>query len=101
EERLRQILRDVIAGELRGDLAALADARIYVPEDDAGIGHVGDFQVTRTGTGGFASELFATPQPSPRRGAGEDSVFTHPASSRGSWEVDEAPTDELGTTARG
>jgi stage V sporulation protein SpoVS len=101
EERLRQILRDVIAGELRGDLAALADARIYVPEDDAGIGHVGDFQVTRTGAGRFASELFAAPHSSPRPGGGDDSVFTHPGSLHGGWEAAEPPTDELRTTARG
>jgi hypothetical protein len=101
EERLRQILREVIAGELRGDLAALADARIYVPEDDAGIGHVGDFQVTRTGTGSFASELFATPRTATRPGAGDDSVFGRRGTSHGVWEVDEPPTDELRTTAGG
>jgi stage V sporulation protein SpoVS len=101
EERLRQILRDVIAGELRGDLAALADARIYVPEDDAGIGHVGDFQVTRTSTGRFASGLFATPRTSSRPGVGDDSLFAHPGGTRGGWDPDEPPTDELRTTARG
>jgi len=99
EERLRQILRDVIAGELRGDLAALADARIYVPEADAGIGHVGDFQVTRTNAGRFASELFATPPTSSRPGAGDDSIRAHPGGSRGGWDADEPPTDELRTTA--
>jgi stage V sporulation protein SpoVS len=99
EERLRQILRDVIAGELRGDLAALADARIYVPEADAGIGHVGDFQVTRTNAGRFASELFATPPTSSRPGASDDSIRAHPGGSRGGWDADEPPTDELRTTA--
>ncbi|HEX2703318.1 MAG TPA: hypothetical protein VHM72_07800 [Solirubrobacteraceae bacterium] len=95
EERLRQILRDVIAGELRGDLAALADARIYVPEADAGIGYVGDFQVTRTTTGRFASEFLATPQRSLRSDAPDESVFAHPSSADSGWEAGEPTTTEL------
>jgi hypothetical protein len=88
EERLRQVLYDVIVGQLRGDLAALADARIYVPEADAGSDRYGDFQVTRTATGTFASDLFATPQTALRPGVADGSVF-------------EPPTTELSTPTRG
>jgi hypothetical protein len=80
EERLRSVLREAIAGELRGDLAAAADARIYMPEADAGVEHGGDFHVTRASTGTFAADLFATPQPPSRApdGALEPSVFETP-----------------------
>jgi hypothetical protein len=88
EDRLRQVLNEVIAGQLRGDLAALADARIYVPEADAGTGQHGDFQVTRTATGTFASDLFETPRTAMRHGYADDSVF-------------EPQTTELRTPTRG
>ena len=106
EERLRQILRDVIAGQLRGDLAATADARIYVPDADADSPHGADFQVTRTATGTFAADLFATPQPSLRPGAAGDSVFAHSAGASYSahtahWPADEPPTTELHPPALG
>lgn len=62
EERLRGLLREVIAGELRGDLAALADARIYVPEAEAGGDGTDEFHLTRrTLAGSFGSDLFSTP----------------------------------------
>jgi hypothetical protein len=68
EERLRAVLREVIAGELRGDLAALADARIYVPEVDAGADGIDEFQVTRRAlASSFGADLFSTPNPGLRR----------------------------------
>jgi hypothetical protein len=78
EELLRQVLNDVIVGALHGDLVALADARIYQPEADPGGGHDGEFQLTRTSTGAFASELFATPQTGLRPGVSDTSVFEPP-----------------------
>jgi len=68
EERLRGLLREVIAGELRGDLAAEADARIYVPEAEAGAEGTDEFQVTRRAlASSFGSDLFSTPPtPAPR-----------------------------------
>ncbi len=91
EERLRQILRDVIAGHLRGDLAAVADARIYVPDGDTGSVQGAEFRVTRTATGTFATDLFATPQPSLRPGVAQDSVFS---------DAGEPPTTELRAVTR-
>jgi hypothetical protein len=87
EERLRLLLREIVAGQLRGDLAAIADSRIYLPEADAGV-EPGEFQVTRTGSGAFASDLFATPQSGLRSGFSDDSVF-------------EPPTTELEMPERG
>jgi len=67
EERLRTLLREVIAGELRGDLAAQADARIYVPEAELGTDGEDEFQVTRRAVrSSFGSDLFATPSTSAR-----------------------------------
>jgi hypothetical protein len=77
EERLRSLLRDVIAGQLRGDLAAVADSRIYMPEADAGF-EPGEFQVTRANPGAFGADLFATPQSGLRPGVSDDSVFEPP-----------------------
>jgi len=67
EERLRCLLREVIAGELRGDLAALADSRIYVPEADAGAADDDEFRLTRRAVANpFGSDLFSTPGPPAR-----------------------------------
>jgi hypothetical protein len=97
EDRLRAILRDVIAGQLRGDLAALADARIYVPEADAGVAP-GDFHVTRAHTGSFAADLFATPQPAVHAELASqagDSIFTHSGTPHDGGQAGEPPTTEL------
>jgi hypothetical protein len=67
EERLRTLLREVIVGELRGDLAALADARIYVPDAEPGADGTDEFHVTRRAiAGSFGSDLFSTPSPGSR-----------------------------------
>ena len=79
EDRLRSLLRDVVAGELRGDLAALADSRIYMPDRDPDFA-VGEFQVTRAAPDQrFGSDLFATPPREPSRpGYRDGSVFGEP-----------------------
>jgi hypothetical protein len=102
EERLRSLLRDVIAGQLRGDLAAAADARIYEPEIAAGVEADAEFQVTRTPPGSLAAALFATPEgPAHRPSAFERSGFGE----RQTWSDDdsvfELPTTELRPSTRG
>lgn len=82
EDRLRSLLREVLVGQLRGDLAAVADARIYMPEADAGV-EAAEFQVSRASSSGFASERFALP----RSGPGDESLLD--------------PTTELRLPSRG
>ncbi len=68
EDRLRALLREVIAGELRGDLAALADAHIYVPEAEPGAEDADEFHLTRRAlASSFGSDLFSTPPPGSSR----------------------------------
>jgi hypothetical protein len=79
EDRVRQLLRDIISGELHGDLAALADTMIYRPDADVHSEAAPEFRVSRRpDSARFAADLFATPHPPVHAGAATDSVFDRP-----------------------
>ena len=79
EDRVRQLLRDIIGGQLHGDLAALADTLIYTPDADVHSDAAPEFRVSRRpDSARFAADLFATPRPPVHAGPVDDSVFEPP-----------------------
>jgi hypothetical protein len=84
EDRLRSLLRDIICGQLHGDLTALADTLIYTPDADVADGEAPEFRVSRRpDSARFAADLFATPRPPVHAGPVEDSVFDPPTTDLG------------------